>query len=109
MYYMHDQESRGAMWLVNYAEQKNIKIHTDWYGQRRLISQAGFLPRTISRQTLTDERNREMEGYIYLRYYNVVDGKLLDKQFEEHDMAQCETKFVGKNKIYNNGGAEVWK
>ena len=109
MYYMHDQESHGAMWLVNYAEQENIKIHTDWYGQRRLISQAGFLPRTISRQTLTDERNREIRGYIYLRYYNVVDGKLLDKQFEEHDMTQYETKFAGKNKIYNNGGAEVWK
>lgn len=109
MYYMHDKESHGAMWLGNYAELENIKIHTDWYGQRRLISQAGFLPSTISRQTLTDERNRELLGYIYLRYHNVVDGKLLDIQFEEHDITQYETKFAGKNKVYNNGGAEVWK
>ena len=107
--YVHDQESYGARWLANNAEQKNIRIYTDWYGERRLISQAGFSPHTINRQTLTDERDREIEGYIYLRYYNVVDGKLLDKQFEEHDMTQYETKFAGKNKIYNNGGAEVWK
>ena len=109
LYYVHDQESCSAKWLGNYAEQENIRIYTDWYGERRLVSQAGFLPYTINRQTLADERDIEIEGYIYLRYYNVVDGKLLDKQFEEHDMAQYETKFAGKNNIYNNGGAEVWK
>jgi uncharacterized membrane protein len=109
MYYVYDQESYGATWLANNAEQKNIRIYTDWYGEKRLISQAGFSPYTINRQTLTGERDREIEGYIYLRYYNVVNGKLLDKQFEEHDLTQYETKFAGKNKIYNNGGAEVWK
>ena len=107
--YVHDQESYGARWLANNAEQKNIRIYTDWYGEKRLISQAGFSPHTINRQTLADERDIEIEGYIYLRYYNVVDGKLLDKQFEEHDMAQYETKFAGKSKIYNNGGADIWK
>jgi uncharacterized membrane protein len=109
MLYMHDQESYSAKWLGNNAEQKNIRIYTDWYGGKRLISQAGFSPHTINRQTLADERDIEIEGYIYLRYYNVVDGKLLDWRFEEHDMAQYETKFAGKNNIYNNGGAEIWK
>ena len=108
-YYVYDQESYGAMWLANNAEQKNIRIYTDRIGDKRLISQAGFSPRAINRYTLTDEQDIEIEGYIYLRYYNVVDGKLLDVQFEEHDIIQYSDKFTGKSKLYSNGGAEIWK
>ena len=109
LYYVHDQESCGAKWLANNAEQKNIRIYTDWCGERRLISQAGFSPHTINRQTLTDERNIEIKGYVYLRYYNVVNKKLLDVQFEEHNITEYSDTFARKSKLYNNGGAEIWK
>jgi uncharacterized membrane protein len=49
------------------------------------------------------------EGYIYLRYYNVVDGKLLDWQNEKHNMTEYQDKFVGKSKIYSTGGSEIWR
>ena len=49
--------------------------------------------------------NGELKNY--LRYYN-IGGKILDKG-EEHNMTEYQDKFVGKNKIYNNGGSEVWK
>jgi uncharacterized membrane protein len=108
-YYVHDQESYGARWLANNAEQKNIRIYTDRVGDRRLISHAGFSPHTIDKYTLTDERDIEIKGYFYLRYYNVVDGKLLDWQFEEHNITEYSDKFTGKSKLYNNGGAEIWE
>ena len=107
--YVHDQESYGAKWLANHAEQKNIRIYTDFVGDKRLISQAGFSHRVIDRWTLMDERDRKIKGYIYLRYYNVVNGKLLDAQYEEHNITEYSDKFVGKGKGYNNGGAEIWK
>ena len=108
IYYMHDQESYGAMWLANNAEQKNIKIYADWYGERRLISQAGFSSRAIDRSTLADEQDIAIRGYIYLRYYNVVNGKLLDMQRAEHNITEYSDKFARKNKLYSNGGAEIW-
>jgi len=108
MYYVHDQESYGATWLVNNAEPKNIRIYTDLYGERRLISQAGFSPYAIDKYTLMDERDIAIRDYIYLRYYNVVNGKLLDVQRENHNITEYIEKFSRKNKHYNNGGAEIW-
>ena len=107
--YVHDQESYGAKWLANYAEQKNIRIYTDFVGDRRLISQGGFSPRVIDRRALTDDRDIEIKGYMYMRYYNVVDDKLSKKHHEEYNMTEYSDKFVGKGKIYNNGGAEILK
>ena len=106
--YVHDQESYGAKWLANNAEQQNTRIYTDLVGDRRLMSQAGFY-RGIDRWTLMDERDIEIKGYIYLRYHTVVKGKLLDAQGEEHNITEYSDKFAGKNKLYNNGGTEIWK
>jgi uncharacterized membrane protein len=107
--YVHDQESYGARWLANNAEQKNIRICTDRIGDKKLVSQANFAPRAINRWSLTDEQDIEIKGYIYLRYYNVVNGKLEDWQFEEHNLTEYSDKFAGKSKLYNNGGAEIWE
>jgi uncharacterized membrane protein len=56
------------------------------------------------------EKDKKIEsGYIYLRYFNVVDGKLLGIGFNVYDIAENQDKFVGKSKIYNNGGSEIYK
>jgi uncharacterized membrane protein len=86
----------------------NVKVYTDRFGDRTLISQAGFLY-GINRYTLTDERDIEIKGYIYLHYYNTVNGKLMDMQGEEHNITEYSDKFAGKSKIYNNCGSEIWK
>ena len=75
-----------------------------WWDQA--ISQAGI--REYDSYSLLVE-DKKINGYIYLRYYNVVDGKLVDRQCEEHNMTEYRDKFVGKSKIYNNGGSEVWR
>ena len=105
--FIHDQESSGAKWLESQAEQ-NTRIYTDDVGYHSLISQGGISPRTIDRYTLL-EKDEKIKGYIYLRYHNIVEGKLLDAQNEEHDIMQYSNKFYGKNKLYNNGGTEIWK
>ena len=49
------------------------------------------------------------EGYIYLRYTNVVGSKLMDNQHQGHNLTEYSHLFIGKSKIYNNGGSEVYK
>ena len=106
--YIHDQQSYGAMWLGYYAEPENLIIYTDHAGANELISYGGIRYRLINRYMLL-EPGKKIKGYIYLRYYNVVDGKLLDRQNEAHNITEYSDKFAGKGKLYNNGGAEIWK
>ena len=106
MLYVHDQESYGAGWLRDNGELENTKIYTGRGIGGRLISQAGI--RGHDPYSLLKE-DKKIDGYIYLRYYNVVDGKILDAQKEEQNMTEYQDKFVGKGKIYDNGGSEVYK
>ena len=104
--YVHDQESYGARWLGDEGELEDTRIYTDALGGIRLTSQAGI--RGTDTRSLLEE-DRKINGYIYLRYYNVVDSKLMDRQYGEHNIAEYQDKFVGTSKIYNNGGSEIWR
>ena len=106
MLYVHDRGSYGATWL-SYHREKDVTIYTDFVGDRWLISQGSIAQWSINDRSLLQE-DRKINGYIYLRYYNVV-GKLLDEGRESHGIVDYQDKFVSKGKIYNNGGSEVWK
>ncbi len=105
--YIHDQESLAARWLKDKAE-GDRKIYSDFTGADRLLSQAGILY-NVGNYSLFEQDEKIAEGYIYLRYYNVVSGKLLKGYHKSYDMVEYQNIFLGKNKIYSNGGAEVWR
>lgn len=99
--YIHDQESCSAKWLKKYKKD-DARIYTDFGGDDVLLSQAG-----ISSISYYDSKNN-WQGYVYLRYYNVVYGKLLSNGYIERSMSEFQEKFQEKNKIYDNGGSEIW-
>lgn len=107
--YIHDQENYCTKWIKQYSD--DSKIYTDFYGAYRLISQAGIALESIDRYDLT--RIRQSNGYIYLRYYNVVKGKWADYGFESgeqyHNLTAYHDIFVRRNNIYVNGGSKVFK
>jgi uncharacterized membrane protein len=105
-WYVHDQETYGAMWLKEYNKDKT-RIYTDFWGRYRLISQARFLPNLVDRDSLCD--HGKINGYIYLSYYNVVNGKLWSRGRTSYNLTEYRDTFVGMNRIYNNGGTEVYK
>ena len=104
--YVHDQEIYSVRWLRDNGELEDTMTYTDTAGGGILKSQA--LIWQYDTHSLFDE-DRKINGYIHLRYYNVVDGKLLDNHYEEQNITEYQDKFVGKKKIYNNGGSEIWK
>ena len=105
--YVHDQEGYGARWLRDEGElEEDTKIYTGGGSRTRLTSQAGI---TDNDPWSFFVEGRKIEGYIYLRYYNVVDDKIIGPQKEEHNMSKYQDKFIGKNKVYNNGGSEIWR
>jgi uncharacterized membrane protein len=105
--YIHDQDSYGAKWIKSNTDEK-AKIYGDYYGTARLVSQ-GMIHEPVYARQLIAEGKAIKEGYIYLRHTGVVDGKLLDWQGEWHKITEYEGKFGDNNKIYANGGSEVWK
>ena len=103
--YVHDQESYGAKWLKDYGKDRTRIYTTDAYvGRLKLMSQ-GNIPWSLNNDR-SFANNRTCRGYIYLGYYNVVDGKLFDGTTNLSDYSH---QFVGKSKFYANGGSEVYK
>lgn len=108
-YYIHDQEIYSARWLRDNSDSENIKIYTDTDGGGILVSQALISPRLFDNHSLFKE-GVEVKGYIYLRYYNVIHGELLGPGgHRKIDLMEYQDKFEGKNKIYQNGGSEIWE
>ncbi|TFH47248.1 MAG: DUF2206 domain-containing protein [ANME-2 cluster archaeon] len=106
--YVYDQESYAAKWLQDKGDLKGRKIYTDFTGHSRLISQGEISYDRIDYEYLFLPDNIKNRWYIYLRYYNVINGKLFAINYEEHSITNLQKKFIGKFKIYNNGGSEVW-
>ena len=111
--YVHDQESYGAKWLKVHGKDTTI-VYTDFWGKYRLVSQAqvSFSSNLIDRRSLLE--HRKINGYIYLRYYNVVNDKLVGRNessriFTSYNLTEYDDVFVGRNNIYNNGGSEVYR
>lgn len=108
--FIHEQESYAAKWLGESTEPKSVKIYTDYLGRFRVITQ-GMIPPLLSRvdNSLLCQQNTEIDGYIYLRYYNVVNGKIAKGHKNRPKIAEYQDKFAGKAKIYSNGGSEIWR
>lgn len=103
--YVHDQESYAANWLRDNNKQ-NLNVYTDSRGGGRLKSQ-GKIQFTDGR--FYEKNNTIREGYIYLRYQNVVDGEILKSSWKDvHNLTEYSHLFAGKSKIYGNGGSEVY-
>ena len=105
--YVYDSESCGAKWLKSNAE-KNIVIHTTGIGTNYLLSQ-GEIARGRFDDCLSSflDHKKVEEGYIYLYYDSVVEGKLSNAH--AYNITEYSDMFIGTNKIYGNGGSEVYK
>jgi len=104
--YVHDEESYAAKWLQENGELDRYRVYIDPFDCGRLISQGGIPLNRLDRLSLI-EPGAKIEGYIYLGYYNIVSGKMMTP--DAPDIAEYHEKFVGKGKIYSNGGSEIYK
>ena len=104
IWYVHDQESYGAKWLESHINEK-AKIYSDVYGPMRLLSQGGI--HASFAKSLIEDKRAIKDGYIFLRYYNVVDGKVLGSV--SYNITEYSDIFGEMNNVYANGGSEIWQ
>lgn len=106
-YYIYDQEGYAARWLGDNANLKDTMIFADKGGRARLLSQGGITG--YGGLFPLFQKDEKIGGYIYLTYHNVVNKELLDVKGNLHSLEGYQDKFTGKDKIYSNGGSEIYK
>lgn len=100
-FYVSDAESSSAKWVMKYSEEAG-KIYVRSYASLILLSQGqGKFPGYEPSSRLSGfQETQKMDGYIYLRYIDIIIDKLTLKY---------PSVFAEKNKIYASGRAEVYK
>lgn len=107
--FIHDQEIYGAKWLKNHMLE-NKTINTDYLGRFRVII-GGFID-PHQRSVDNNITKQYLDSYIYLRYYNVVDKRILVFNSESNitnvPLESYDYKFKGKDRIYDNDGTQIF-
>jgi uncharacterized membrane protein len=109
--YITDQDIIAARWIGdhNTESQKDLKIYSDVWGGPRvtLAYDVNKCPRVYG--SFFNDNKTVNEGYIYLRYANVVAGKVCPVGREAVNMTKYSHLFIGTSNIYANGGSEIYK
>lgn len=105
--FVHDQESCSAKWIKYYVNSE-AKMYVDYFGGLWLSSQ-GMIPFSIYDPSFIEDKTAIGDGYIFLRYVNVVNKKLLQSGPKWNNLTDYEHLFVDRSKIYDNCGSQVWK
>ncbi|MCK4528288.1 DUF2206 domain-containing protein, partial [candidate division WOR-3 bacterium] len=104
--YVHDQESYGARWLWDHADEK-AKFYADFQGSRMLLSQGNIMSPLYNFQWLSNPA--EINGYIYIRCSNIMNGELIGRYNKVYNITDYQDVFLKKNKSYSNGDTEVYR
>jgi uncharacterized membrane protein len=96
-YYVYDQEVAAASWLNQYRV-TDLGIQADATGYMRLMLGFGGTPIL----------NKKAGGYVYLNYVNVNKHIIYLSSTNPRNINDFAF-LAGKSKIYDNGGAEIWK
>ena len=97
--YIHDGESYAAKWIGKYGKEE-IQMFGTGHVKHILLSQGRIQYSRTAELISSYEKDKKIDGYIYLRYSDLSDGGLIVKY---PDM------FAEKSKIYTNGSSEIYK
>ena len=88
-----------------YAIYDEIRVHA--------LTSYGMIPVSDVPALASTTKGIPEDTYVYLRYLNVVGGIGTDFDISSghtfYDMAEISPLFEGKNKIYSNGGSEIYE
>jgi len=106
---VHDQETRSAQWLKGHMEGDHRIYIVDARGTwSKLHSQSRIPPRLLHHDKSINLTDIPGSSFIYLSYVNVVyDEFVAGNTF--HSMKEHANALASKNKLYTNGGSEVYR
>jgi len=98
--YISDEDSYAAKWIKGHVDEE-LTIFVTGFNRTLLLSH-GKIPYSQTDRYLVkrSEQGSEIDGYIYLRSFELGDDGLV---------AKYPDVFADKSKVYSNGGSEVYK
>ena len=107
-FYTHESEVKSLEWLSKYYNQKD-KIYLDRYAILKVYSFSKINEKNILKYILPSIIDKN--AYVYSSYTNKINKTTrvnYKNNFLEYNFP---TEFLNgnKNKIYNNGGSEIFK
>jgi uncharacterized membrane protein len=107
--FVNDREIKSVIWLEEHRDAKT-PIFSDFYGRYVSISYGNSLQ--TSKWTYFMQ-NKSMDGYIYLRSYNINYDKIFsineNVRVSSYNLSDYADVFTRKKLIYNNNGAEIYR
>jgi uncharacterized membrane protein len=105
-YYLYEEEVHSAIWLSNHSYIFS-DVYADYFAKNQILISYGMISETYLHE-LFITTNKIPGAYIYLRRLNVVDGLMSDKEFGVWNITENSSLLELKNKIYSNGGSEIY-
>lgn len=107
-YYIHRQETLSAGWLSSHSPVKSTVYHDA--EAKLLFRDVMTLTTSLSFQTPELSGLDEADGYIYLRYHNVVNDQwFIDARLAPLDLKPYHSVLENRNKVYDNGGSAIYR
>ncbi|MDY6833880.1 MAG: DUF2206 domain-containing protein [Chloroflexota bacterium] len=104
--YIHDEETFAAYWLKDHVIGNHV-VYSDHSGGNRLSNQHNAYTAGYAR-FLFEDNPTHIGDYFFLRRTNVVEGRLMDRNYQWHDIGEYMDIFSDNNRIYSNNGSEVF-
>jgi uncharacterized membrane protein len=105
IWYVHTQEVISVGWLFNHNKQ-SVRVHALGRYANRVFT---FFPEDTRKLKNGESKSKK---YIYLGYLNVVERMMISGSIRKggyyEPMENYSHLFVGKSRIYDNGGSEIW-
>ena len=101
-YYIHDKDFNGANWIYEHNTE-NLYVWGDYPG-RYIYGQFD-----MQHIKLLNPKFETRTDYVYLRTVNTIKGHIYPIYGTNENISTYSHLFINKNKIYANGGSEVYK
>jgi len=97
----------GARWLSKNVDVEHTQIYADIISRDFALTIYGMICRGYV-ETPTNTTRMVTNGTLYLGQLNVVEGKIVDI-YHHWNFSELSISFNDLNKIYSNGGSEVYR
>jgi len=110
---IRNEEIYASKWLARYCVTQE-KIYTTGFGGEVLMGQGKISPSRVDIYLIPRyEKNQRIEGYIYLRYQDIPDRKIIvwypSGEGEQHSLDEYLSMLSDRrNKLYESGGSQVY-
>ena len=104
-FYHPSQDIISAKWFSIYRSDLS-SVSADYIRSYAVLTSYGRINR--SDMCLLYPTSRSDCMYMYFGHFNIVENLVQGPSEEVWDMTGFGSRFDGKNKLYSNGGSEIW-